>query len=156
MGRQQEYQVKLSGEERKHLINLISNGVENARKLTRARILLKADEDWTSAETARALDVGQATVERVRKRYSQEGLDSAINRKPPNRTYERKIDGKTEAHLVALVCGEAPAGHADWTLRLLAEELVALEQVELESISHETVRQTLKKTNLSPGKSKSG
>ena len=156
MGRTQEYQVKLSADERKHLINLVSNGVENARKLTRARILLKADEGWTGVETARALDVGQATVERVRKRYSQEGLDSTINRKPPNRAYERKIDGKTEAHLVALVCGEAPAGYADWTLRLLAAELVALEQVELESISHETVRQALKKTNLSLGKSKNG
>lgn len=156
MGRQQEYQVKLSAEERKHLINLVSNGVENARKLTRARILLKADESWTGAETARALDVGQATVERVRKRYSLEGLDSAINRKPPNREYERKIDGKTEAHLIALVCGEAPAGYADWTLRLLAEELVALEQVEIESVSHETVRQALKKTNLSLGRSKNG
>lgn len=156
MGRTQEYHVKLSAEERKHLINLVSNGVENARKLTRARILLKADESWTDAETARALDVGVATVERVRKRYSQEGLDSAINRRPPNRAYARKIDGKTEAHLVALVCGAAPAGAADWSLRLLAAELVALEQVELESISHETVRQTLKKTNLSLGKSKNG
>lgn len=156
MGRPQEYQVKLSAEERKHLINLVSNGVENARKLTRARILLRADEGWTGTETARALDVGQATVERVRKRYHQEGLENAINRKPPKREYERKIDGKTEAHLVALVCGEAPEGYAAWTLRLLAEELVALEQVELESISHETVRQVLKKTNLSLGKSKNG
>jgi transposase len=156
MGRQQEYKVKLSAEERKHLINLVSSGVENARKLTRARILLKADEGWTGAETARALDVGQTTVERVRKRYSLDGLDRAINRKPSSREYERKIDGKTEAHLIALVCGEAPAGYAGWTLRLLAEELVALEQVEIKSVSHETVRQTLKKTNLSLGKSKNG
>ena len=86
--------MKLSAEERDHLINTLSNGVENARKLTRIRILLKANENWTGAETANALDVGQATVERVRKRYSQEGLDSAINRKPPNREYERKIDGQ--------------------------------------------------------------
>lgn len=156
MGRTQEYQVNLSAEERQHLINLVSSGVENARKLTRARILLKAAEGWTDAEITRALDVGPATVERVRKRYSQEGLDSAIDRKPPKRVYARKVDGKTEAHLVALVCGAAPAGAAAWTLRLLAEELVALEQVELASISHETVRQTLKKTNLSLGKSKNG
>lgn len=156
MGRKQEYPVKLLTEERDHLIDIMSNGVENARKLTRARILLKADENWTGIETARALDVGEATVERVRKRYSQEGLDSAINRKPPNREYERKIDGKTEAHLVALVCGEAPAGHADWTLRLLAEQLVTLEQVEIESVSHETVRQVLKKTNLSLGRRQNG
>ena len=156
MGRTQEYKVNLSAEERKHLIDLVSSGVKNARKLTRAHILLKADEGWTDAEITRALDVGAATVERVRKRYSQEGLDSAIDRKPSNRVYARKVDDKTEAHLVALVCGEAPAGSAAWTLRLLAEELVALEQVELASISHETVRQTLKKTNLSLGKSKNG
>ncbi len=156
MGRKQEYAVKLSGEEREHLINLMSNGVESARKLTRARILLKADESWTGVETARALNVGQATVERVRKRYSQEGLESTINRKPPNREYERKIDGKTEAHLVALVCSEPPAGHADWTLRLLAEQLVTIEPVEIEAVSYETVRQVLKKTNLSLGKRKNG
>lgn len=156
MGRKQEYQVKLSKEERDHLINMLSNGVENARKLARARILLKADENWTGAETANALDVGQATVERVRKRYCQEGLDSAINRKPPNREYERKIDGKTEAHLVALVCGDPPSGHAHWNLRLLAEKLVTLEQVEIESVSYETVRRVLKKTNLSLGRRKNG
>lgn len=156
MGRKQEYQVKLSVEERDHLINMTSNGVENARKLTRARILLKADENWTGAETANALDVGQATVERIRKRYSQEGLESAINRKPTIREYERKIDGKTEAHLIALVCGDPPSGHADWTLRLLAEHLVTLEQVEIESVSYETVRRVLKKTNLSPGKRENG
>lgn len=156
MGRKQEYQVKLSTEERDYLIETLSNGVKNARMLTRIRILLKADENWTGAETANALDVGQATVERVRKRYSQEGLESAINRKPPNREYKRKIDGKTEAHLVALVCGEPPAGHADWTLRLLAEQLVILEQVEIESVSHETVRRVLKKTNSSLGRRKNG
>jgi transposase len=156
MGRTQAYPVKLSAEERKHLIKLLSHGVENARKLTRARILLKANESWTDAEIARALDVGLATVERVRKRYSQEGLDSAINRRPSNRAYKRKIDDKTEAHLVALLGDAPPEGSAGWTLRLLAAELVALEQVELESISHETVRQALKKTNLSLGKSKNG
>lgn len=156
MGRKQEYQVKLSAEERDHLINTLSNGVENARKLTRIRILLKANENWTGAETANALDVGQATVERVRKRYSQEGLDSAINRKPPNREYARKIDGKTEAHLIALVCGDPPPGYANWNLRLLAERLVILDQVEIESVSHETVRRVLKKTNLSLGKRKNG
>lgn len=156
MGRKQEYQVKLSVEERDHLIDMMSNGVENTRKLTRARILLKADENWTGAETANALNVGQATVERIRKRYSQEGLESAINRKPTNREYERKIDGKAEAHLVALVCGAPPSGYADWTLRLLAEQLVILEQVEIESVSHETVRRVLKKTNLSPGKRRNG
>jgi transposase len=97
------------------------------------------------------LDVGRPTVERIRKRYATEGLDSALNRKAPRRQYERKLDGADEAHLIALTCSEPPAGYARWSLRLLSERLVALEQVEIESVSHETVRQILKKTNSSPG-----
>lgn len=156
MGRKQEYQVSLSGEERDHLTNIVSSGVESARKLTRARILLKADEKWKDAEIARALDVGRATAERVRKRYNEEGLDGSINRKAPDREYGHKIDGKTEAHLIALVCGQPPAGYANWSLRLLADRLVVLDQVEIESVSHETVRQVLKKTCLSRGKARNG
>ena len=93
---------------------------------------------------------------RIRKLYAMEGLVRALNRKPPERAYERKMDGKTEAHLVALVCEEPPKGRVRWTLRLLSEHLVALEQVEIESISHETVRQTLKKTNSSLGRTSNG
>lgn len=156
MGRKQTYQVKLSKEERDHLENLVSSGVESARKLTRCRILLKADAGWTDEAIAEALDVGSATVGRVRQRYCADGLSRAINRKRPDREYERKIDGEVEAHLVALVCGEPPAGQAEWSLRLLAERLVALEQVELDSVSHETVRQALKKTRSSRGASKNG
>jgi transposase len=135
---------------------MVSSGIESSRKLTHARILLKADEGWTDSAIANALDVGVATIERVRKRYNGAGVDAALNRKAPDREYERKIDGKTEAHLVALVCGEPPAGYADWSLRLLAERLVALEQVEIASVSHETVRLVLKKTRLSLGKNKNG
>jgi transposase len=156
MGRKQQYAVVLSKAEREHLENLLSSGSESARKLTRARILLKADAGWNDREIVEALDVGRPTVERIRKRYATEGLTSALNRKPPNRTYLRKLDGADEAHLIALTCSQAPEGYARWSLRLLSERLVTLEQVEVESVSHETVRQILKKTNSSPGKTSNG
>ena len=156
MPRKKVYEVNLSPSERDHLKNLVSTGAEKARKLTRARILLKADEGWKDEAISQALDVGMATVGRVRQRYVAEGLDAVLNGKPGNRQYERKIDGKTEAHLIALACGDAPEGYAKWSLRLLAERLVRLEQVELESVSHETVRQALKKTTLNRGKRSNG
>lgn len=156
MGRKQEYQVVLSQAERDHLENLVSKGTEQARKLTRCRILLKADMGWTDPEIAKALDVGEPTTGRIRKRYGLEGLDGAINRKATSRTYARKIDGADEAHLIALTCGEPPEGHARWSLRLLSQRFVALEQVNIEAVSHETVRQVLKKTNLSPGRTSNG
>jgi len=136
MAGKQEYQVKLTQSERDHLENLISTGTEKARKLTRARILLKADAGWTDKEVAKALDVGLATVGRIRKRYATEGLDTALNRKATRRQYERKIDGAAEAQLIALTCSKPPAGYARWSLRLLSERLVTLEQVEIESVSH--------------------
>jgi hypothetical protein len=89
-------------------------------------------------------------------RYATEGLDRALNRKKSGRQYERKLDGADEAQLIALACSEPPEGYARWSLRLLSERLVALEQVEIESVSHETVRQVLKKTNLSPGRTSNG
>lgn len=156
MARKQEYQVKLSPSERDHLENLISTGTEKARKLTRARILLKANAGWIDKDIANALDVGRPTVERIRKRYATEGLESALNRKAPRRHYERKLDGADEARLIALTCSEPPDGYARWSLRLLSERLVALDQVEIESVSHETVRQILKKTNSSPGRTNNG
>lgn len=139
------YKVGLPKEERNHLINLVSSGIENTRKLTRCRILLKANDGWTDQDISQALDVGQSTVERIRKKYHENDLEYAINRRPSPREYERKIDGKTEAHLIALSCGAAPKGYAKWTVRLLADRLVKLDQVELESVSYETVRQVLKK-----------
>lgn len=145
MPRKKTYKVDLSKAERDHLINMISSGTEKARKLTRARILLKAAAGWIDADISQALNVSTATVARIRKKYFQAGLAHAVNRKPSSRIYERKIDGQIEAHLIALSCGDAPAGYARWTLRLLAERLVELEQVDLASISHETVRQVLKK-----------
>lgn len=150
------YRVELSASERDHLENIVSRGTEKARKLTRARILLKADEGWTDPQIQAALDVSRPTVERVRRKYVTEGLNAALNRKKPDREYERKIDGRDEAHLIALVCSDPPEGYAKWSMRLLAERLVALEQVEVETVSHETVRQVLKKMNLSPGKTSNG
>ena len=122
--------------------------------MTRARILLKADRSdsgpgWTDAAIAGALDVGLSTVARVRQRYGEAGLTAALARKGPDRVYERKLDGAGEAHLIALTCGAPPAGRTRWTLKLLADRLVALEVVE--AISYETVRRTLKQTTSSPG-----
>ena len=141
------YEVDLSEEERHHLINLVSSGTENTRKLTRCRILLKTNDGWIDQDISQALDVGRSTVERIRKKYFENNLEYAINRRPSRREYERKIDGKIEAHLIALSCGSAPEGYSKWTVRLLADRLVKLEQVELESVSYETVRQVLKKNN---------
>ena len=141
------YEVDLPEDERAHLINLISSGTESTRKLTRCRILLKADEDWIDYDISEALNVGQSTVERIRKKYFENDLEYAINRKPSSREYKRKIDGKAEAHLITLSCGDAPKGYKKWTVRLLADRLVKLEQVEIESVSHETVRQVLKKND---------
>jgi transposase len=151
-----QYLVKLSAEGREYLGKLISSGEGRARKLTRARILLKADAGYRDKAISEALDVGLATVQRVRKRFAQEGLEAAINRRPPNRRYERILDGRAEAHLIALVCSAPPEGHARWSLRLLAERLVTLDELDIESISYETVRRTLKKTNLSLGSDSSG
>ncbi len=150
------YKVELRSDEREHLKNLISSGRESARKLTHARILLKADEGWQDEEIAQALEISRPTVERVRMKYVTEDLTTALERRPTTREYERKLDGRAEAHLVTLVCSEPPSGYSRWTLRLLSDELVKLEEVAVESISHETIRQVLKKTNLNRGSMNSG
>lgn len=144
------YLVTLTDEERGGLEHLIRSGKGAARKLTRARILLKADcgpggPDWDDATIAESLEVGTATVERTRKQLVEEGVEAAITRRKPQREYQRKLDGDAEAHLIALACGETPPGHARWTLRLLADQMVALDYVD--TVSYETVRQTLKKTS---------
>jgi transposase len=143
--------VTLTEEERKNLEQLISRGKGAARKLLHARILLKADEavGWRDERISEALEVSLSTIERVRERLVEEGLEAALERKAPNRVYQRRLDGVQEAHLVALVCSPPPEDHGRWTLKLLAEKMVELEYVEY--VSKETVRQTLKKMNLSPG-----
>ena len=141
------FTVKLAEAERRLLEEVVATGSGAARKLARARILLKADQGdegpgWTDERIAEALDVSRTTVERVRKQYARAGLDGALARKrPPPRL--RKVDGAGEAHLIAAACSTPPDGHKRWTLRLLAGTLVELEQVD--AISHETVRQMLKK-----------
>ena len=147
--------VRLSDEDRLELKTLIRKGKAAAQTLVRARILLKADQgergkSWTDAEIAQALEVSPKTVFNIRRRWVEEGLQAALSRKKqqcPSRA--RKLDGDMEAKLVATCCGPAPGGRARWTLRLLADKLVELEAVE--SISPETVRQTLKKMRLSLG-----
>ena len=148
------FQVQLSLAERARLQALVTNGSTTAHTHIHARILLKADAGpdgpaWTDAMISSALDVGMSTVARVRQTAVQEGLSAALQRKLPKRVYTRSLDGASEAHLVALACSTPPEGAGRWTLRLLAERMVELEYVE--AVSHETVRQTLKKTNSNPG-----
>jgi len=144
-----KYIVDLTSEERRKLLELTRKGKQSVRKVRRARILLKADEGWKDREITAALDTSSTTVERTRKRFVEGGLEKALN-EDPRPGQKRKLDGRGEAHLIALACSQAPAGHSHWTLRLLADKLVELDVVD--SISHETVRQTLKKTHSSPGK----
>jgi hypothetical protein len=149
-----KYPVTLTRTEREHLKSLIAAGTAPARKLTHARVLLKADQGpegpaWVDDAVAGAVEVSQPTVCRVRKQYVEEGLEAALNRRPPNREYHRKLDGEQEARLVALACSEPPQGQARWSLRLLADKMVELEIVE-EDLSYQTVRRTLKKTSSSP------
>jgi transposase len=141
--------VRLSREERDHLEALVAKGKAAARKLTRARILLKADcgdlgPAWSDEEISRALDVGTITVHRVRRDFVEGGLDGALVRRPVPRR-RRMLDGEQEARLIALACGKPPAGRRRWTLRLLADKMVELGHID--EVSHETIRRTLKKTS---------
>lgn len=146
-----KYRVTLEAEEREQLRGLLARGKADVRKLKHAQILLKADEavvgsGWDDERIAAALEVGTATVERVRRRFVTEGLAAALSPyRGGQRVYERKLDGAQEAHLIALACSPPPAERGRWTLRLLADHMVALGHVD--SLSYETVRQTLKKTH---------
>jgi hypothetical protein len=144
-----KYAVRLSTEDRTTLIERTTSGSAPARTITRARILLKADEStdgaaWTDQQIADALDVGLATVARTRKRASDVGPIAAIEHKRPARDYVRALDGAGEARLTQIACSEPPEGHARWSLRLLAGRMVELGHVE--ALSRETVRRALKKT----------
>lgn len=137
-----KYLVKLEASERNQLLEMTRKGTIGARKMKRAQILLKADEGWKDADIIKALNTNRSTVERTRKRLVEGGLDKALNEDP--RPGQRpKLDGKAEAYLIALACSDAPGGRDHWPLRLLADKLVELGVVE--SISHEAVRQTMKK-----------
>ena len=147
--RKTKYAVYLPEGERARRRTLIGSGEAPARMLTHARILLKANQGeggpgWSDAAIAGALEIHPDTVARVRRAYVGAGLEAALARKAPARTYPRTFDGAAEAHLVAVACSDPPAGHERWTLRLLADELIRLEVVP--AVSHETVRRTLQQT----------
>jgi transposase len=147
-----KYVVELTAEERRTLEQLVQRGKSSARKLTRARILLQADDGLIDEEIAMGLDVGVATVERLRQRFVAENLEALNERPRPGG--QRKLNGKQEAHLIAVACTPAPTGQSRWTLQLLADQAVELGFVD--SLARETVRQVLKKTPLSPGSTSSG
>ncbi len=147
------YRVNLTHDEREQLLDIARRGKSSARKVKRSLILCKADKGATDHQIAEAVMVGPSTVSRVRQRFVEGGLERALNDRPrPGQ--QRKLDGKQEAHLVAVACSSAPEGHTRWTLQLLADRVVKLELAD--SISRETVRQILKKTNSSRGISRSG
>jgi len=148
------YKVTLTNGEREELTQLVSKGKTNARKITRARILLLADENqeqsgWIDARIAEALGISSRTVERIRQTCVEEGIEAALNHKRPKRTRSKTLDGEAEARLIQLACSKPPDGRERWTLQMLADKLIELEIVE--TISDETVRTTLKKTNSNPG-----
>ena len=153
-----KYVVRLTEEERRQLETLVRRGRAHTRKLLYARILLKADADgpnrWTDERVAEALEVSTATVARERRRFCEDGLEVALMPKKPGRPRRRVLDGRAEAHLVALSCSGPPEGRERWSMRLLADRMVELGHVE--ALSHETVRRTLKKTASSHTSSASG
>lgn len=142
-----KYLVTLSEAERTELEQLLRGGTTATRKLTRARILLKAAEGWTDERIAEALAVGRVTVERTRERFVECNLEALHERPRPGKM--PKLDEKTQARLIAEACSAAPEGRQRWTLQLLAERVVALELAE--SYSYESVRRVLKKTSSSRG-----
>jgi transposase len=150
------YAVDLTDPERAALREIISKNKAKRSTIINAYILLKADRTcgWTNADIASAYEVSTKKVEQLKKRFVEEGVEAALYRKPVTNAHRRKITGDEEAHLIALYCSQAPEGHERWTLRMLADKLVELTIVD--SVSHETVRRTLKKTNLNPGKRKNG
>lgn len=146
-----KYRVRLTEPEREELLQIINTGKGAARKLLHVRILLKADSQvgWKDQAISEALEVSLSTIERVRECFVEKGMEAALERKMSKRVYKRKLDGEQEAHLVALVCSQPPEDRGRLTLKLLAQKMVELEYVD--SVAPETIRQTLKKMNLSPG-----
>ena len=148
-----KYRVTLTAEERDELERLLARGKADVRKIKHAQILLKADEAqggprWPDERIAEAFNAGVVTIERLRRRFVEEGLQSALRTyRTGTRIYERKLDGAQEAHLIALACSAPPEGRSRWTLRLLARRMVELAYVD--TLSYETVRQTLKKMRSS-------
>jgi len=142
------YKVTLVKEERDQLIEIIHKGKHTSQAYRNGYILLNTDrgefsERVTNAEISKVLKVGMRTIDRVKKRFAEEGFEACLRRKPTTRIYEKKVDGDAEAHLISIACSEPPQGFSKWSLRLLADKMVTLNYIE--SISHETVRTVLKK-----------
>jgi transposase len=149
------YTIKLTQNEVEELMSIINKGSHTSQTFRTAYILLNCDEGEysqkvTNEQISKVLKVGMRTIDRVKKKFIEEGLEACLERRPTTRIYERKADGDLEAKLVTLCCSEPPKGFSKWSLRLLADKMVELKYVE--SISHVTVRSVLKKTNLSLGK----
>ena len=154
-----KYIVSLTPSERDFLEQLTKKGKTAAYKMNHARILLKADVNqegggWKDRQIIESLDISHATIERVRQRFVEEGMESALNRREQKKRRQKIIDGEKEAYLIAIACSETPTGKGNWTLKMLADKMVELNYVE--QVSTETIRQTLKKTNLSLGSMKPG
>ncbi len=142
------YKVTLAKVERQELMAIINKGKHTSQKFRSAYILLNCDkgpyaEKVTNEQISKVLKVGMRTIDRVKKRFVEEGFEAVLERKPTTRTYSRKVDGDIEAHLIALCCSKPPEGYARWSLRLLSDKMVELQYTD--SISHETVRTVLKK-----------
>lgn len=153
------YTIKLTKSEVDELLAIINKGSHTSQTFRTAYILLNCDEGKyaqkvTNEQISKVLKIGMRTIDRVKKRFVEEGFEAVLERRPTSRIYETKSDGDVEAKLVTLCCSEPPEGFAKWSLRLLADKMVELKYVE--SISHVTVRSILKKTNLNPGKLRTG
>ncbi len=155
-----KYTVTLTKDERDNLKAITSRGSHKSQKVINALILMGCDEGEyqeersTNEEIARVLKIGMRKIDRVKKRFIEHGLETTLNGMKGSRTYKKKIDGDFEAHLIALSCSDPPEGFAKWSLRLLADKVVELEYID--NVSHETIRQVLKKANSSPGNVKVG
>lgn len=149
------YTIKLTKSEVEELMRIINKGSHTSQTFRVAYILLNCDEGKysekvTNDQISKVLKIGMRTIDRVKKKMVEEGFEAALERRPTQRIYEKKMDGDTEAKLITLCCSEPPKGYAKWSFRLLADKMVELKFVE--SISHVTVRSVLKKTNLNLGK----
>jgi transposase len=155
-----KYVVTLTKDERETLNNLVSKGKHQSQKILNALILLDCDTGEfqvgrsTNEEISRVLNISMKKIDRVKKRFVEEGFDLALDKRKADRIYEKKADGEFEAHLIALSCSEPPEGFSRWSLRLLADKAVELNYID--SISHEAVRRILKKMNSSLGGKKDG
>jgi transposase len=151
----ERYKVTLNKEEYDQLHAIINKGVHSSQKFRNSYILLNTDEGEFSEKIvnkkiSEVLKVGMRTIDRVKKKFVEDGLEGVLERNTGTRVYEKKADGDFEAHLISIACSESPEGFARWSLRLLSEKMVELKYVE--SVSHETIRKVLKKTNLNLGK----